>query len=108
MMATMLKPDGSRTMRAHATQMANLMGFLSSQGGVGNQPIFDQTGFSGYFDIPDLTFLPLNANPDAGGAASDAPSLVTALEESLGIKLFLTKGPVEVIVIDSIDRPSEN
>jgi uncharacterized protein (TIGR03435 family) len=108
MMATMMKPDGSRTMTAHVTQMANLIGFLGSQGGVGGRPILDQTGFTGSFDIPDLTFAPLNASADASNAASDAPSLATALEDSLGIKLVATKGPVEVVVIDSIDHPSDN
>jgi uncharacterized protein (TIGR03435 family) len=45
------------------------------------------------------------------GAGSEAvgPSLPTALEEQLGLKLTATKGPpVGVVVIDSIDRPSEN
>jgi uncharacterized protein (TIGR03435 family) len=111
MMFVMMKSNGERTMRAHATQMPNLLNLIGQQGGVGDRPIIDQTGFTGYFDF-DLTFAPLTAaasSPDSNGAlSSDAPSLTTALEETLGLKLVSTKGPVEVIVIDSIDHPSEN
>jgi uncharacterized protein (TIGR03435 family) len=39
---------------------------------------------------------------------SSAPSLFTAIEEQLGLKLESTKGPVEILVIDHVERPSEN
>ena len=61
---------------------------------------------TGYFDVTDLTWAPLG---DATAASTpDAPSLTVALEEKLGIKLVPAKDPIEVLVIDSIDRPSEN
>jgi uncharacterized protein (TIGR03435 family) len=110
----MVKPGVSQTMRAGATQMPTLMRTISQQPEIGGRPIIDQTGFTGYFNIDDLTWAltsaagPLAGSADASSADTSAPSLVTALEETLGIKLVATKGPVEVIVIDSIDRPSDN
>jgi uncharacterized protein (TIGR03435 family) len=68
-------------------------------------PVVDKTGLKGSFDI-ELQFTPDTlgpAPPDACG-----PSLFTALEEQLGLKLESARGPVEVIVIDSVSKPSEN
>jgi uncharacterized protein (TIGR03435 family) len=70
------------------------------------RPIVDHTGFTGYFDIKDFTSAPLSAAEATD--APDAPSLVGALEKQLGIKLVSAKDPIEVLVIDSIDRPSPN
>jgi uncharacterized protein (TIGR03435 family) len=44
-------------------------------------------------------------NPPAAVEAN-LPSLVTALQEQLGVRLESTRGPVEVLVIDSVDRPT--
>jgi uncharacterized protein (TIGR03435 family) len=68
-------------------------------------PVVDKTDLKGSFDI-ELRFTPETlgpAPPDACG-----PSLYTALQEQLGLKLESAKGPVEVLVIDSVQRPSEN
>jgi uncharacterized protein (TIGR03435 family) len=43
-----------------------------------------------------------------GVADSDSPSLFTALQEQLGLRLESQRGPGEILVIDSIARPSEN
>jgi uncharacterized protein (TIGR03435 family) len=72
----------------------------------GDRPIVDHSGFTGYFDIKDLTWTPLG---DADAASTpDAPSLSGALEQKLGLKIVRAKDPIEVLVIDSIDRPSPN
>jgi uncharacterized protein (TIGR03435 family) len=77
---------------------------------VGRQ-VVDRTGLTGFYDF-ELSFNPGTAlPPPPPGAApppaidSDAPSLVTALQEQLGLKLDATRGPVEVLVIDRIERP---
>ena len=76
-----------------------LVGALSSS--VGRQ-VIDKTGFTGHFD------LNLEYSPDPAPADAPAPPLITVLEQDLGLKLDSGKGPVEVLVIDHIERPSEN
>ena len=46
------------------------------------------------------------ARVDVPAADPDAPSLFTALQEQLGLKLESTKGPVDVLVIDSVEQPT--
>jgi uncharacterized protein (TIGR03435 family) len=60
--------------------------------------VVDHTGLTGGFDI-DLEW-----SPDQ--TASDKPSIFTAVQEQLGLKLESTKGPVEVLVIDHVERPT--
>lgn len=64
--------------------------------------VVDRTGLAGAFDV-SLSY----ANPSvvAAGGPSDAPELFTALQEQLGLKLEATRGPVEVLVIDSAEHP---
>jgi uncharacterized protein (TIGR03435 family) len=67
------------------------------------RPVQDKTGLKGLYDF-QLQFVPdtLSAGTDSG------PSLFTALEEQLGLKLEPGRGPVEVLVVDRIQKPSEN
>jgi uncharacterized protein (TIGR03435 family) len=65
--------------------------------------IIDKTGLTGNYDFT------LEYAPEEGASPSDsAPSIFTALQEQLGLKLESTKGPVDVIVIDHIEKPTEN
>jgi len=62
-------------------------------------------------EVPVAVTPPSPANPGAapGAAAADpAPSIFSVIQDQLGLKLDAIKGPVEVIVIDHIERPSEN
>jgi bla regulator protein blaR1 len=82
-----------------------------------DRPVIDETKVSGRFDI-HLTFqrdgvitklAPFMPVPSARGAESDfEPTIFTAIEEQLGLKLIPTKRPVQILVIDSVERPSEN
>jgi uncharacterized protein (TIGR03435 family) len=106
-MMTMMNSNGLRTVNARAVKMQGLARMIGGpMSEVGDRPIVDHTGFTGYFDIKDLTWAPIG---NAGATdAPDAPSLTGALEKQLGLKLVPAKDPIEVLVIDSIDRPSEN
>ena len=109
MMMIMMKPNGERSMKAHATDMSGLLNLLRNNSGeAGDRPIIDRTGFTSHFDVDDLSWVPLSANADVANPAPDGPSLAVALEETFGIKVVASKGPVEVIVIDSIDHPTDN
>lgn len=110
-MMMMSMGGATHTMKAGAIDMRMLITILRNQSEIGGKPILDKTGFTDHFDIVNLQWAGLTAAAapaDTGAPDTDAPSLFTALEETLGLKLTPTKGPVEVLVIDSIDRPTEN
>ena len=65
--------------------------------------VVDRTGLEGLYDF-EVTYAP--QGPDAG--PSDAPSLFTALQEQVGLKLDPEKELVEVLVVQRIERPTEN
>jgi uncharacterized protein (TIGR03435 family) len=85
--------------------------FARSLGTILDREVTDDTGLDGSYDFtldyaPDdglLKRVAPDAQPD-----DTAPSLFTALQEQLGLKLDSRKGPVEVFVIDHAERPSEN
>jgi uncharacterized protein (TIGR03435 family) len=77
--------------------------------------VVDKTGLTGKFDIsmewtPDesqaVQFAPGGLRPPPSDTTG--PSIITALQEQLGLKLESQKGPVEMFVIDHVERPSEN
>ena len=67
--------------------------------------IVDKTGLTGKYDI-SLKWTP-EEGPDPLPDSS-TPSLFTALQEQLGLKLQSSKGPVETLVVDHVEMPSEN
>lgn len=67
----------------------------------------DRTGLSGVYDI-DLKWTPDNGSPQYAQTPADGPSLFTAVEEQLGLKLDSAKALVKVLVIDHLEMPSEN
>jgi uncharacterized protein (TIGR03435 family) len=90
--------------------MSDLAGGLS---GMLERIVVDKTGIMGRFHL-QLTYAPDDSVrrfadiPGAPEPPADAPNIFTALQEQLGLKLESAKGPVEVLVIDHVEKPSEN
>jgi bla regulator protein blaR1 len=109
-----LMMNGRGHLESTGTGIPFLVHVLSSQLG---RTVVDKTGLTGNYDYtlqwtPDDMGTPMagDAGPGKGDISPDAggPTLFTALEEQLGLKLESQKGTVDVIVIDHIDAPSEN
>ena len=96
---------GDNTVSLLAEQLANSLG----------RPVVDETGIKGRFNIT-LQWAPYDGaaaklgGTEMSGAVLDSPgpSLFTAIQEQLGLKLEPRKGPVQVLIIDHIERPSAN
>jgi len=88
--------------RGHLVARQVTMGLLVAQlaGRVLGRPVLDRTGIAGEFDI-NLEWTP-DERPDLG------PSIFTALQEQLGLKLETQKGFVDVLVVDHVERPTAN
>jgi uncharacterized protein (TIGR03435 family) len=77
------------------------------------RPIVDKTGLTGVYDL-DLTWTPDEAPPAPDGtstqppSSSDSGSLYTAVQEQLGLKLDAQRGPVDMLVIESVERPIQD
>jgi len=77
-----------------------------------NRPALDQTGLKGFFDFT-MEFVPdgmqeLKGPNGEPQIAFDGPTVYTALREQLGLKLESTKAPVEVMVIDHVEKATAN
>jgi uncharacterized protein (TIGR03435 family) len=76
------------------------------------RPVFDETGISGQFDItleynPNISRIPESVtNPPTLAELEARPALFTALQEQLGLKLESRMEPIDVLVIDSVERPT--
>jgi uncharacterized protein (TIGR03435 family) len=90
--------------------LAQLADFLSWMPEVGVRKVVDQTGFDGNFDL--TLRWSFERSPATGGPPEivqpDAPSIFNAIQEQLGLKLEPTKGLVDYLIIDHVERPSEN
>ena len=86
----------------HAITIDDFMMAILDKQFVG-RPVVNKTGIPGIFDI-HLTFAPQQSStaPDAG------PSIFTAIQEQLGLRLVPARGSEEVLVVDHIEKPSEN
>jgi len=87
---------------AHGQSMTQFTYFLSVAGSIG-RTVVDKTGLTGNYEI-DLKWT----SDEPQGAPNDGPSLFTAMEEQLGLKLVPAKATVDVLVVDRAERPTEN
>jgi len=88
--------------------MKSLAFMLALQRELGQRVVLDQTGLQGRYTFK-LEWSPEDPAASSGEfAPSNLPSLFTALQEQLGLKLEPKKAPVDTLVIESIQRPSEN
>jgi bla regulator protein BlaR1 len=101
----MLTPGLISARKMTMTQLANLLSrFL-------NRSVMERTGLTGDFDV-DLVYTPDQMPTAAAGGPPpvtgppDGPSIFTATQEQLGLRLQSTKGPVEIVVIDSVQQPT--
>jgi hypothetical protein len=77
------------------------------------KPVLDRTGLAGKYKFrmswtPDLSARGPDGPGNANLADSAGPSIFTAVQEQLGLRLESTKGPVEIIIVDRVEKASEN
>jgi uncharacterized protein (TIGR03435 family) len=90
--------------QGHYALLSNLSRSLAGQTEMDGRPIVDKTGLTGHADI----VLKWSDEAAAEQGGPNAVSLFTAIEEQLGLKLQPSKGPVETLVIDHVEMPSED
>jgi uncharacterized protein (TIGR03435 family) len=107
--------QGKTVLTAKGTAMASFARNLSNPAG---RPVFDKTGLTGTYDVTlEYAQERLNATPVTGGDGAanvpaapepSGPSIMAALEEQLGLKLVSSRGPMQVVVIEHMDKPDVN
>lgn len=106
--------EKSFTITGHRASMASMTRMISLQIG---STVVDKTGLTGVYDYslsfaPDESMKAGNLPPGSGGGAPspepEGPSIFTAVQEQLGLKLVAEKAAVDVIVIDHLEKPTEN
>jgi uncharacterized protein (TIGR03435 family) len=102
--------DGRFHLRMTGLAMDQIASFLGGGagflGGRANRPVIDRTGLQGRFDL-EMEFVKENNGPDTQPDAQ-GPTFTGALKDKLGLKLESTTGPVEILVVDHVERPSAN
>ena len=106
------------TLDANGISLADLTG--GPLHGLSGRPVIDKTELEGLFNV-HMEFTPEGAMGGMGGREGagangapappvdpGAPSIFTAVQEQLGLKLVPGKGPIDVLVVDHLERPSEN
>jgi uncharacterized protein (TIGR03435 family) len=94
------QPDGR--LRSKATK-ESIGDFVQLTGVSADRPVIDKTGITGYIDYEILVSLPEGRTPDDSNRA-----VLEAIKDQLGMKLEPTKDPIEILVVDRVEKPSAN
>ena len=97
-------PGGVKRVEFSGVPVVRLLQILSSEAG---RTVVDKSGLTGKYNFT-LSWRPALEQAAADEAGDSAPDLFTAIQEQLGLKLEPIRGPVDVLVIDHIERPTEN
>ncbi|HEV2646697.1 MAG TPA: TIGR03435 family protein [Acidobacteriaceae bacterium] len=105
---TVNNPDQTvtREMTAQAVTISRLVTMLSQLGQ--DRLVIDKTGLGGTYDFKLTWTTDKSAAPGAGLADGSGPSIFTALQEQLGLKLHPEKDSVPVLVVDHVEKLSDN
>ena len=96
---------GPASIRGGGMTMAQLANAISTYV---QRPVVDRTGFDGFYDF-DLRYAPRGPGISTEAAAADPrPSIFTAVQEQLGMRLEAETGAVDVLVVDNVNLPTQN
>jgi uncharacterized protein (TIGR03435 family) len=93
---------GRGHLELHDVTLAQLGNFLQNELG---RPVVDGTGLTGTYDVV-LDWSPADTPVDDPKA--NVPSLTSAVQEELGLRLVVQRAPIEYLVIDHVEKPGEN
>ena len=77
--------------------------------GMAGRVVVDKTGLTGYYTLvlqSSATAPGIGAAPGDAATTTELPSVFTAVQEQLGLRLVSSRAPVQVLVIDSVERPT--
>jgi uncharacterized protein (TIGR03435 family) len=97
-----LTPGPGGTLRSKATK-ESIGDFVQLVGVSTDKPVIDKTGITGYIDY-DILITP----PERAGRDETNRAIVYAVVDQLGLKLETAKDPIEMLVVDRVDKPSED
>lgn len=107
MCLTRASPDGSNALiEAQGVTVAEFFSRFFGNG-IDGRPVVDKTGLEGQFNFR-LTYAPNSVIDALAPGEQPGPSIFTAVQQQLGLKLEPAKGLRDVFVIDRVERPSEN
>ncbi|MBV8728520.1 MAG: TIGR03435 family protein, partial [Acidobacteriia bacterium] len=94
-------PGHTKGYRVPASELAGGLSFFLGK------LVRDKTGLTGKYDI-ELQWTPDGPLLESPSSETGPPSIFTALQQQLGLKLESARGPVKILVIDHVERPTEN